>query len=126
MIYPDIVRLHPLPPTFDREVALRCIAECLDCIASCTACADDCLSERDMSELVRCVRLDLDCSDVCEATVRVVSRQTMPDLGVIRTTVQACAAALPGVRRRVRTPRGDARTLSHLRADVPPMQAGLR
>jgi hypothetical protein len=93
MIYPDIFRLHPLPTALDREVALRCIAECLDCIASCSACADDCLSEPRLPELLRCVRLDLDCADVCDATVRVVARQTMPDLQVVRATVVACAAA---------------------------------
>jgi len=67
MIYPDIFRLHPLPAILDREVALRCIAECLDCIAGCTACADDCLGEPDLPDMVRCVRLDLDCADICWA-----------------------------------------------------------
>ena len=93
MIYPDIFRLNPLPATHDREVALRCIAECLDCIAGCTACADDCLGEADLPDMVRCVRLDLDCADICNATVRVISRQTMPDLRVIRRAVEACEVA---------------------------------
>ena len=56
MIHPDIFKLHPLPATLDREVALRCIDECLDCIAGCTACADDCLAEPDLPDMVRCVR----------------------------------------------------------------------
>jgi hypothetical protein len=93
MIYPQIFTLHSLPATLDREVALRCVDECLDCISSCTACADDCLAEPDLLDLVRCVRLDLDCADICDATVRVLSRQTMPDLRVIRNTVEACAVA---------------------------------
>jgi len=93
MIHPDIFKLHPLPATLDREVALRCIAECLDCIAGCTACADDCLAEPDLPDMVRCVRLDLDCADICNATVRVITRQTMPDLRVIRSAVEACEVA---------------------------------
>jgi len=93
MVYSDIFRLHPLPTTVDREASLRCIAECLDCIAGCTACADDCLSEPDLPELVRCVRLDLDCADICDATARVVARQTELNLRVIRTLVESCAAA---------------------------------
>src|SRR5262249_48128730 len=91
MIYPDIFRLHPPPTSFAPEAALRCIAECLDCIASCTSCADDCLAEPDLRDLVRCVRLDLDCADLCAATARIVSRQTDPDLGVVRRAVEACA-----------------------------------
>ena len=93
MIHPNIFQLHPLPATLDREVALRCITECLDCIAGCTACADDCLAEPDLSDMVRCVRLDLDCADICNATVRVITRQTMPDLRVIRSAVEACEVA---------------------------------
>jgi hypothetical protein len=41
-------------------------------------------------ELVRCVRLNLDCADICETTSRVLSRQTEPDLGVIRAAIEAC------------------------------------
>ena len=73
MLYPQIFTLHPVPTTLDRDAVLRCIGECLDCVASCTACADDCLAEPDLLELVRCVRLDLDCSDICDVTVRVPS-----------------------------------------------------
>ena len=60
MIFPEIFKLHPRPTTLDRDLLLRCIQECLDCIASCTACADSCLSEDDLADLVRCIRLDLD------------------------------------------------------------------
>ena len=37
-------------------------------------CADDCLSEDDHADLVRCIRLDLDCADVCDATGRILTR----------------------------------------------------
>jgi hypothetical protein len=41
-------------------------------------------------QLVRCIRLCLDCADVCEATGRVVTRQTASDVGVVRAAVEAC------------------------------------
>jgi len=76
--------------TLDHETLLRCIQECLDCAASCTACADDCLAENDLLDLVRCIRLDLDYEDICDATGHIVTRQTTPDLRLIRATVKAC------------------------------------
>ena len=47
-------------------------SECVDCAATCTSCADADLGEGDVQELVRCIRLCLDCADVCDATGRIV------------------------------------------------------
>src|SRR3954447_6922767 len=44
-------------------------------------------------EMVRCTRLCLDCADVCGATSRIVTRQTAPDVGVVRAAVEACVVA---------------------------------
>src|SRR6266576_1474893 len=93
MTVQEIFKLHPQPTTLDREVVLRCIRECIDCAASCIACADACLSEKDLQDLVRCIRLNLDCADVCDATGGILARQTLPDLRLIRATVEACAVA---------------------------------
>jgi hypothetical protein len=41
----------------------------------CTGCSDACLAEPDVAELVRCIRLCLDCSDLCAVTARIVTRQ---------------------------------------------------
>jgi hypothetical protein len=60
---------------------------------ACTSCADADLGERDVPELIRCIRLCLDCADICEATGRVVTRQSASDIGVVRATVQACVVA---------------------------------
>jgi hypothetical protein len=89
----EVINSHPHPTTVDREVLLRCIEECSDCAASCTSCADACLAEDDLPELVRAVRLNLDCADACDATGRIVTRQTTPDVGLIRAVVEACAVA---------------------------------
>ena len=93
MTYQEIIALHPHPSDLDREAALRCIEECLDCAASCTSCADDSLSEDDSREMTRVIRLALDCSEVCDATRRIVIRQTTPDFRVTRAMVEACVAA---------------------------------
>jgi len=73
--------------------AARTIDALSDCAQACTACADDCLSEQIVQELAKCIRLDLDCADVCTATLRVVSRQTEYDANLTRPLLKACAAA---------------------------------
>jgi hypothetical protein len=89
----EIIQRHPRPIRLDRDLLLHCIDECFDCAATCTSCADACLGESDVPELVRCVRLNLDCADVCDATGRVVTRQTESDVGVVRAALEACVVA---------------------------------
>ena len=43
--------------------------------------------------LVKCIRLDLDCADVCATAERVISRQTAYDANVTRAVLEACIAA---------------------------------
>src|SRR5260370_17881152 len=91
MTFQEIINLHPNPSDLNHVLLLRYIEECLDCAASCTACADACLGESDLLELNRCVRLNLDCADACEATGRIVTRQPSPDLRLIRPLAETSA-----------------------------------
>ena len=93
MTFQQVFEVHPQPIGLDRAVLLRCVGECLDCAASCTSCADADLAEDDVREMARCVRLCLDCADTCAATGRIVTRQTAPDLRIIRAMVEACVVA---------------------------------
>jgi uncharacterized membrane protein len=63
-----------------------------DCTQACIADADADLSEQDLTEMVTCVRLCLDCADVCAATVGVVSRQADYQPRVTRPLLEACVA----------------------------------
>lgn len=83
------------PQTFDVDAGrlAEVIDALLDCANTCTQCADACLSEEDPTGLARCIRLDLDCADICATTARVVSRQTEHDANVTRPLLQACIAA---------------------------------
>lgn len=83
--YPGQVRLNAA------ELS-ECIEACFDCAQTCTACADACLAERDIAMLVRCIRLNLDCADVCDTTGRLLSRHTETDWATVRHQVQACVA----------------------------------
>ena len=68
--------LDDVPPSALAE----CIEVCQRCVASCTACADECLDQADIGLLLRCVRLNLDCADVCTVIARLLSRRHQPEL----------------------------------------------
>ncbi len=89
----EIIETHPRPTSVDRDALVRSIEECFACAATCAGCADACLGEEDVEKLVRCVRLNLDCADACDSTGRIATRQTELDVGVLRVTLEACAAA---------------------------------
>ena len=63
-----------------------------DCAQACIADTDADLGEQDVTEMVRCIRLCLDCTDVCTATAGVISRPRDYDANVARPLLQACAA----------------------------------
>ena len=85
--------LETHPHATASEALARCIEQCLACGLACTSCADACLAEEQIQELVRCIRLNLDCADVCGATGRVLTRQTSTDPRVVRGMLEACARA---------------------------------
>ena len=89
----NMLDAYPRESNVDRPLLVGCIEACADCTEACTQCADDCLSEQNVQELVKCIRLNLDCADVCATTGRVVSRQTGYDANVTRAVLQACIAA---------------------------------
>jgi hypothetical protein len=92
MTVQEMLRTHP-GSTADAETLARCIEECYACAQSCTACADACLGEEQVAELTRCIRLNLDCADVCGATGAIMSRQTAPAPELLRAVVQLCVDA---------------------------------
>jgi Domain of Unknown Function (DUF326) len=85
--------LEAHPQATANEALARCIEECFACALTCTSCADACLAEEDVQELVRCIRLNLDCADVCDATGRVLTRQTTAEPRLARSMIEACAQA---------------------------------
>jgi hypothetical protein len=80
------------PRTFNREAGvLSATIDALnECFQACSADADDDLGEQHLPELVKCIRLCLDCADVCAATISVTSRQTEYDPNVTKPLLQAC------------------------------------
>jgi Domain of Unknown Function (DUF326) len=86
----EMLEAHPRPAQIDRDVLVRCIDECSACETSCTACADANLAEEDVVDLRKCIRLCLDCADVCGATGRLLTRQTEYVAATARAHVSSC------------------------------------
>ena len=84
---------YPRDVNLDADLLAATIDALSDCAQACIADADDDLSEQNIAEMVRCIRLCLDCADICAATVRVTSRQTEYDAGVTQPLLEACVAA---------------------------------
>ncbi len=88
----QMLHAHPHPAAANGQEALACIEACLECTTTCTTCADACLAEKNAGELVGCVRLNLDCADVCAITARLLARPSHRDQPALRAQLQACAA----------------------------------
>ncbi len=90
----QMLKTHPKPAeNFDEQELIDCIEACFDCAQTCFSCADACLGEDMVKELTRCIRLNLDCADVCDTTGRIVARQTEPNEELIRAQLDACMVA---------------------------------
>jgi hypothetical protein len=86
--------LHSYQDTLGVDVAL--LAAAIDAISDCTqACIADTdadLAEEHLTEMVKCIRLCLNCADACAATAGVLSRPAEYDAEVARPLLQACIA----------------------------------
>ena len=88
-----MIRTHPDVAGSVNDALVRCIEACLACAQTCVSCADACLAEKKVDQLRQCIRLNLDCADICDATSRIVSRQTAFEPEMARAALQACAEA---------------------------------
>jgi uncharacterized membrane protein len=86
--------LDTYPHTFnvDAGVLAATIDALTDCAQACTADTDADLSEQNVTDMVKCIRLCLNCADVCTTTIAVTSRQAEYDANVAKPLLEACAA----------------------------------
>lgn len=89
----QIISSHPHVQGNTNDALIRCLEECYSCAQACTACADACLGEQMVQQLTQCIRLDLDCADVCLATGSVLCRRTGSNEEVVRHMLTACETA---------------------------------
>jgi hypothetical protein len=88
----QMLSTYPHQSRIDGGVLAAAIDALSDCVQACTADADADLSESDLPDMVKCIRLCLQCTDVCAATLGVLSRPAEYDANVTRPLVEACVA----------------------------------
>lgn len=89
----SMIGSHPHVRGNTNDRLIRAIESALACAEICTSCADACLGEDMVQNLTQCIRLDLDCADLCATTARIGARRTGSNEAVIRMTLEACAEA---------------------------------
>jgi hypothetical protein len=87
----QMLESHPEGPSHVGVYA-RAIAAAMECASASSLCADACLSSAGR-DLLHCIRLNLDCADICSATVRVLSRAGKEGAQPIQALLAACGAA---------------------------------
>ena len=87
----EMLRAHPTPPAGEAQQLVRSIEECFACAQACTACVDASLGEDDVIALRQCIRLCLDCADVCDMTGRIATRLTGGRSASLATILELCA-----------------------------------
>jgi Domain of Unknown Function (DUF326) len=76
----------------DDDLLAGAIDAISDCAQACQADTDADLSEQNLAEMVTCIRLCLDCTDICAATGAILSRLAGYDPAVTRPLLQSCIA----------------------------------
>lgn len=87
----NVFSAHPNPASDAGDEAFALVTAAAECSYVCTACADACLEEQDPAKMRKCIRLCLDCADVCALTARLISRPGEQDRAVLRAQLEACA-----------------------------------
>jgi hypothetical protein len=88
----EMVSLVRKQADLDTKSLAACIDACSSAVAICTMCADACAAEPEFDTLRRCIRLCLDCADLCGTTVRILSRGGQPDSATLRSALEACSS----------------------------------
>jgi Domain of Unknown Function (DUF326) len=83
---------YPRGGTVESDLLAATIDALNDCAQACNADNAADLSEPSVADMVTCIRLCLDCTDICAATAAVIGRLTSDDPRVTRPLLEACAA----------------------------------
>ena len=83
---------YPRALNVDADLLAAAIDALSDCAQACIADIDADLSEQNVAEMVTCIRLCLDCTDVCTAAAGVISRLAEYEPSSTVPLLYACAA----------------------------------
>ncbi|MBG7616677.1 four-helix bundle copper-binding protein [Brevundimonas sp. BAL450] len=88
-----MINSHPDVRGDVNDSLVRAIEAAYGCAAVCRICADACLAEKIVADLTQCIRLNLDCADVCLVTGGLAARRAGGNEALIKRMLEACAQA---------------------------------
>lgn len=89
----EMFSTHPDPASDAGDEAFALVKAAAECTYCCTTCADACLAEEDPAPMRACIRLNLDCADICQTTARLFARPGEQDRETLRAQLEACSTA---------------------------------
>ena len=63
-----------------------------NCIAECNHCASACLDEEDVKMLAKCIKLDIDCAEICSLTANLIARGSVHGEHLKKECAEVCNA----------------------------------
>ncbi len=60
------------------------------CAAACNHCSTACLDEQDVSMMARCIKLDMDCAQICQLAASFVSRGSEHAQHILNECAEIC------------------------------------
>ena len=88
-----LLETYAYTDALDTDLLAAAIEAMNDCAQACIADVDADLSEPNLADMVKCIRLCLHCADVCTATAAVASRPGEYEAEVMRPLLEACVAS---------------------------------
>jgi Domain of Unknown Function (DUF326) len=84
---------YPRTVALDADIQAAAIEALTDCAQACIGDVDADLSESNLADMVKCIRLCLHCADICTATAGVISRLAEYEADVTTPLLEACVAS---------------------------------
>jgi hypothetical protein len=84
-----MIGLHPASAQHQNHALADAVHHLMYAAKMTASCADSCMAEA--MDMTQCIRLCLDCSDICEATARLGLRRTGDDNLILRELLELCA-----------------------------------
>ena len=72
------------------QIEKECLLACNECAAACLECASACLKEDDPKAMVHCIKLDMECADVCRFAATAIARGDAHMKAVCLLCAQVC------------------------------------
>ena len=63
-----------------------------NCAAECNHCTTTCLNEQDVKMLARCIKLDIDCAQICSLTASLIARNSEHGKHLLKECAEVCIA----------------------------------